>query len=81
MVGREGPIVGKEIRICRLTMRPGAGIARGLIDMTGVDALMGIFVAWPINAWSVGFWGPLLSMAAVAEGSELSCIVVWKDFE
>jgi hypothetical protein len=77
MIGREWPVVGKEIRICRATTRPGDGITSGLIDMTGVGVLMGISVAWPINAWSVGFWGPLLSLAAVAKGSELSCIVVW----
>jgi hypothetical protein len=35
------------------TMRPGADTTTGLIDTREVDALTGIFAAWPINAWSV----------------------------
>jgi hypothetical protein len=45
MMGRSRPVVGAEIRICNLTMRPGTDTTTGLMDTTGVGALTGIFSA------------------------------------
>lgn len=52
MIGRSSPVTGAEIRICRLTIRPGVDSTNGLMEITGVGSLTGIFSALPINAWS-----------------------------
>ena len=44
--------MGADTLIVKPTIRPGYGKARGPTEMNGFDAVVGIFAASPIKAWS-----------------------------
>ncbi|GGO36845.1 hypothetical protein GCM10008949_41320 [Deinococcus humi] len=44
-MGRSRPVMGADTRICKSTVRPGAGSTTGATETTGVEALTGMVSA------------------------------------